>query len=48
MCLQCHGLLNIRLYAETDKYSKTFYSEDVATGYNSNEFRRFWHVNFNK
>lgn len=48
MCLQCHGTPNKELDMEAYKTIKALYPKDVAIGYDVNEVRGIWRVNFNK
>ncbi|MEO8934527.1 MAG: DUF3365 domain-containing protein [Xanthomarina sp.] len=48
MCLQCHGTPNKELNMEAYKTIRTLYPKDMAIGYNENEVRGLWRVNFKK
>lgn len=48
MCLNCHGSPNKELDAEAYKTIKALYPRDLAIGYNDNEVRGIWRVNFKK
>ena len=48
MCLQCHGTPNKELDMEAYKTIKALYPKDMAIGYDVNEVRGIWRVNFNK
>jgi len=46
MCLQCHGKPNEQITTETLTTLKNLYPSDQATGYDANEVRGIWVVNF--
>ena len=48
MCLQCHGSPYKELDEEAYKTIKALYPKDLAIGYNDNEVRGIWRVNFKK
>lgn len=48
MCLQCHGKPNDQLMPETLARLKNLYPADQAIGYDANEVRGIWVVNFDK
>ncbi|WP_179376317.1 c-type heme family protein [Winogradskyella wichelsiae] len=48
ICLQCHGKPNETIEASTLKKIKRLYPMDKAVGYNNNEVRGIWSINFDK
>lgn len=48
MCLQCHGSLNNEIESKTYKTIKKLYPKDKAIGYNVNEVRGIWSIQFEK
>lgn len=46
MCLQCHGKPNQQILPETLGALKNLYPTDQATGYDINEVRGIWAINF--
>ena len=46
MCLQCHGKPDIHLQPETMVKLKDLYPNDKAVGYDVNEVRGIWSINF--
>jgi cytochrome c551/c552 len=48
ICLQCHGKPNKELDMEAYKTIKALYPKDMAIGYDVNEVRGIWKVQFNK
>lgn len=48
MCLQCHGKIGEQVKLSTSRLINDLYPEDEATGYNVNELRGIWVVNFKK
>lgn len=48
MCLQCHGVPNKTLEAETFAKIKSLYPTDLATGYDVNQVRGIWSISFEK
>jgi len=48
MCLQCHGTPNNGLDTEAYKTIKRLYPKDMAIGYDVNEVRGIWRIDFNK
>ncbi|MCB0456733.1 MAG: DUF3365 domain-containing protein [Flavobacteriaceae bacterium] len=48
MCLQCHGAPNETISKETLSKIKLLYPNDLATGYNVNEVRGIWSIEFDK
>ena len=47
-CLQCHGVIGETLTEENNAFIKDLYPTDKATGYNENDLRGMWVVNFRK
>lgn len=47
MCLQCHGKPNEQIQPETLTALKNLYPKDLAVGYDENEVRGLWAINFN-
>lgn len=48
MCLQCHGKPNTDIRPETSKLLGSLYPNDKAVGYDINQIRGIWKVNFSK
>ncbi|NRR92491.1 DUF3365 domain-containing protein [Winogradskyella undariae] len=48
MCLQCHGKPNETIEKSTLTKIKSLYPTDKAIGYNVNEVRGIWSINFDK
>lgn len=48
MCLKCHGEVGKDIQDETYKTITLKYPEDLAVGYNANEVRGIWHIEFQK
>ena len=48
MCLQCHGIPNESIKRETLKSLSNLYSNDRATGYQANQVRGIWSIQFDK
>ncbi|MFD0933551.1 DUF3365 domain-containing protein [Psychroflexus salinarum] len=48
MCLKCHGTPDKEIQSETYERIKTLYPKDKAIGYNVNEVRGMWSINFDK
>lgn len=48
MCLQCHGKPNTDIKPTTLLQLKILYPKDMAIGYNENEIRGIWNIQFNK
>ncbi|MFL0354584.1 DUF3365 domain-containing protein [Xanthomarina sp. GH4-25] len=48
MCLQCHGSPYKELDEEAYKTIRALYPKDLAIGYNDNEVRGIWRINFKK
>ncbi|MRI02436.1 DUF3365 domain-containing protein [Kriegella sp. EG-1] len=48
MCLQCHGMPNEEVKIETLETLKKLYPSDQAMGYNVNEVRGIWAINFDE
>lgn len=48
MCLKCHGTPDKELETLTLLKIKELYPNDKATGYNENEVRGIWSINFNE
>lgn len=48
MCLQCHGEVGKEVAEETYKTIKLKYPEDLAVGYDVNQVRGIWHIEFQK
>lgn len=48
MCLQCHGQPNDQVTGETLARLKNLYPADEAIGYEANEVRGIWGINFEK
>ncbi|WP_171047139.1 Tll0287-like domain-containing protein [Mesohalobacter halotolerans] len=48
MCLKCHGEVGKTINAETYKTIKLKYPEDRAIGYEVNQVRGIWHIEFQK
>jgi cytochrome c553 len=48
MCLQCHGEVGEQITNETYKTIKLKYPEDLAVGYDVNQVRGIWHIQFQK
>lgn len=46
MCLQCHGKPNEQIQSETWATLKNLYPMDKAVGYEANEVRGIWAINF--
>ena len=46
MCLKCHGSVGQEIQDETYKTISLKYPEDLAVGYNVNEVRGIWHIEF--
>ena len=46
MCLQCHGKPNVQVEVETLTMLKNLYPADEALGYDVNEVRGIWAINF--
>lgn len=47
-CLQCHGTLNKELARSTDSIIKSYYPDDMATGYSEGDLRGIWSISFIK
>ncbi len=47
LCLQCHGKPNEQIQPETLMMLKKLYPEDEAIGYDVDEVRGIWSINFN-
>ncbi len=48
LCLNCHGKVGETMKEEDYKTIKSFYPEDNAIGYNSEELRGIWSIQFEK
>lgn len=48
MCLQCHGKPNQQITSETLEIVKNLYPLDKAVGYDVNEVRGIWAINFDE
>lgn len=48
MCLKCHGEVNKEILPETYKNITLKYPEDLAIGYDVNQVRGIWHIEFHK
>ena len=48
MCLQCHGEVGKQVTEETYKTIKLKYPNDLAIGYDVNQVRGIWHIEFQK
>jgi cytochrome c553 len=48
MCLQCHGVPGKTIENEAFEKIKELYSTDMAIGYDVNEVRGIWRIDFNK
>ncbi|MEZ4857286.1 MAG: DUF3365 domain-containing protein [Flavobacteriaceae bacterium] len=48
MCLKCHGIPNKSITKETYSKIKMLYPKDLATGYDVNEVRGIWTIEFEK
>ncbi len=48
LCLQCHGKPNDQLQPETFRALRNLYPADKAFGYNVNEVRGLWAINFDE
>jgi len=48
MCLKCHGDVGSDVQPETYKTISLKYPDDMAVGYNVNEVRGMWHIQFQK
>ena len=48
MCLKCHGEVGKEIQDETYKTIKLKYPEDLAVGYDVNQVRGIWHIEFQK
>lgn len=46
LCLNCHGIVGKTLLPENHKIIKTLYPKDEATGYNLDELRGMWSIEF--
>ena len=47
-CLSCHGTLNKELSKSTDSIIKSYYRDDMATGYSEGDLRGIWSISFIK
>ena len=47
-CLKCHGTLNKELSKSTDSIIKSYYQDDMATGYSEGDLRGIWSISFTK
>jgi hypothetical protein len=47
-CLKCHGTLNKELSKSTDSIIKSYYLNDMATGYSEGDLRGIWSISFTK
>lgn len=47
-CLKCHGSLNKELSISTDSIIKSYYQDDMATGYSEGDLRGIWSISFTK
>jgi len=47
-CLKCHGDIEADINRKTLEILKVLYPEDLATGYELNEFRGLWKVEFSQ
>ncbi|MDN3641283.1 DUF3365 domain-containing protein [Lutimonas halocynthiae] len=47
-CLKCHGTLNKELSKSTDSIIKSYYQDDLATGYSEGDLRGIWSISFKK
>ena len=47
-CLKCHGAPGTQIAEETLKKIKEHYPEDLATGFELNDFRGAWKVTFKR
>ncbi len=48
LCLSCHGIVGESLLLENYEKIKTLYPQDQATGYNLDELRGMWSIEFKK
>lgn len=48
MCLKCHGKPNDQIQPETFRTLKNLYPADMAIGYDVNEVRGIWAINFDE
>ena len=48
LCLQCHGIPNKSIKQETLKSLSNLYPNDLATGYQANQVRGIWSIQFDK
>jgi len=48
MCLKCHGTPNTTIEKETLSKIKLLYPNDLATGYDVNQVRGIWSIEFDK
>ena len=48
MCLKCHGEVGKTVNAKTYKTIQLKYPEDLAVGYDVNQVRGIWHIEFQK
>ena len=46
-CLACHGTIGKSITKQADSIIKTFYPNDIATGYNEGDLRGVWSITFN-
>lgn len=47
-CLMCHGTLNKELSKSADSIIKSYYPEDLATGFAEGDLRGIWSISFEK
>lgn len=47
-CLKCHGAPGAEIDAATYEKIKTLYPDDLATGYQLNDFRGLWKIEFSR
>lgn len=47
-CLMCHGTLNKELSRAADSIIKSYYPEDLATGFSEGDLRGIWSISFEK
>jgi hypothetical protein len=46
LCLNCHGVVGETLLPENHEIIKSLYPQDQATGYNLNDLRGMWSIEF--
>ena len=47
-CLMCHGTINKEVSRATDSIIKSYYPEDLATGFHEGDLRGIWSISFGK